>query len=55
MAEDWTEALDGEQLAHLARYFEERSCHPQNTKLPEITFCALLTEAAAQRVRVART
>jgi hypothetical protein len=23
MAEDRTEALDGEQLAHLARYFEE--------------------------------
>ena len=23
MADDRTEALDGEQLAHLARYFEE--------------------------------
>ena len=32
MADDRTESLDGEQLAHLARYFEEEVMSDRNYK-----------------------
>jgi hypothetical protein len=35
MADDRTEALDGEQLAHLARYFEEEVMSATNYKSPQ--------------------
>jgi hypothetical protein len=48
-------SLDKEQLTRLAQYFDEKVMSIETTKLPEISFCALLSEAGAQQVRVART
>jgi hypothetical protein len=54
MADDRTEALDGDQLANLARYFEEEVMSSKNTKHPELGFRALLTGDGARRVELTR-
>jgi hypothetical protein len=54
MADDRIESLDGEQLAGLARYFDEEVMSATNYKTPRVRFRAFLNEDGAEHLKLVR-